>query len=91
VVRRFVSGGAVRTGDGHVEQAQIDGQLAAMVNLMAQGEVAQRIRARSLEPYAAENFQAPGLVRGRRRGAPQRVFSGLSLAIEFGQQVCDAR
>src|SRR5262245_6457637 len=70
----LVRGGAVGAGHRRVQQAQVDGELAAVVDQVVQGEVAQRGRARLLEAHPPLQLEAPRRfqrgVRGLVEGAP---------------------
>src|SRR6267142_2187790 len=69
----LVSGRAVGAGHGDVEQAQVDRKLTAVMDHMAQGEVAERDRPGFFEPQPAHNLEAPrlnhALIVGGRQGS----------------------
>ena len=63
----------VGAGDGNVEQPKIDGQLTAMMNQVAEGEVTEHIGLGLLEPRSTRDLELPWLaqigVNRSRQGA----------------------
>src|SRR6187455_2825066 len=57
---RLVRGRPVRRRHGHVQQAQVDRELAAVVDQVAERHVAQRLGTFPLEPQGAADLELPG-------------------------------
>ena len=56
----FVGAGAVDGGDGDLEEAQVDGELAAVVIPVVEHDVADQLDAGNREDFLAICLQAPG-------------------------------
>src|SRR5690348_9294892 len=78
----FVGGGAVETGNGNAEEAEVDRQLGAMVNDVVEAHGAERVVARQGEDGLAVVGQGPILTKLLVGDTLKRLVSILGGAIE---------
>ena len=78
----FVGAGAVDGGDGDLEEAQVDGELAAVVIPVVEHDVADQLDARDREDFLAICFQAPGCGGCGFGQAFDELLGGLYAALE---------